>query len=325
MVQAKLTPPQVAKVFIENVPGVQTFLFREQEDAKSLEFIQYAYENGLDAFRSTVLHEHLLWLLRLTVHYGHECKPGAKKFLTEVAEAFTECQAVQARVVERVGLRIQGIADDFHGILVRLVGEYKTLAIKMLALERIQEQHLSEDPNPTHYENRLTEDLGGDLGLNAEDIRRAQLDAHARSRFARLSEKERQEAAQRCLEIFDFGAMLSAFRSEVNKLSSESAPESLPRLFLDWASERIVRKDLLMDEETCTRMQVDEPLPLAIFELVFLGRVASPSNEIYRGIPMRELFFQDTEESFPDVSNTPLLPTCSLDGASRKMIRRENS
>jgi len=72
-------------------------------------------------------------------------------------------------------------------------------------------------------------------------------------------------------------------------------------------------------------MQVDEPLSLAIFELVFLGRVDSPSNEIYRGIPMRELFFQDTNEAFADVSNTPLLPTCSLDGASRKMIRRRNS
>merc|ERR1719507_698747 len=110
-------------------------LYCEQEGNFSIRFIVGAYSEGFRAFHGTDLDQHLRSLMRLVVHHGHEGKPGASKYLTEVAEAFTDCQAVQARTVESVGLRIKGVSLDFYGHLVQLVSEYKAMAIKILAVE----------------------------------------------------------------------------------------------------------------------------------------------------------------------------------------------
>ena len=47
------------------------------------------------------------------------------------------------------------------------------MAVKMLAIDHLSRGVVSDDGNPTHYENRLTADLGKTLGLNRDDIRRA--------------------------------------------------------------------------------------------------------------------------------------------------------
>lgn len=193
-VPCKLHPREVAKIFIDNVPGVKGFLFRQQPEKFCLEFLQSAYHSGFTAFRNTPVHDHLLRLFRLIVHHGLENGPGASTYLREVAEAFMDCQAVQARVVERVGLQIQGVSSNFRGLLVALIGEYKTVAIKMLAAERISQLQVSDDGNPVHYENRLIADIGPALGLDASDIRRARLDEHARSPFQCLNHVEQEKA-----------------------------------------------------------------------------------------------------------------------------------
>ena len=54
-----------------------------------------------------------------------------------------------------------------------MIGDYKVMAIKMLAIDHLSRGVVSDDGNPTHYENRLTADLGKILGLNKDDIRRA--------------------------------------------------------------------------------------------------------------------------------------------------------
>merc|ERR1712187_495957 len=120
-----------------------------------------------------------------------------------MGEAFMDCQAVQARAVEKTGLQLLGLTLDLKGLLVHLIDEYKVWAIKELATERIQKLNLSEDENPVHYENRLTADLGDLLGLNAADVRRARLDQHALSRFRSISgTREAEKVANRCRELF---------------------------------------------------------------------------------------------------------------------------
>lgn len=289
-VVATLTAAQVAKIFTNNVPGVQRFLFRGQQGQCVLKFLQIAYKDGWSVFRGTPLQDHLKWLMRLVVHYGHEGKPGAAQYLTEVAEAFMDCQAVQARVVERIGLKIRGVTTNFRGLVVGLVGEYKTWAVKMLAAERVAQGKAQDDATPTHYENRLTADLGFQLGLNASDVRRAELDEHARSRFPELKAHEMNAAAARARELFDVEALLHALVSELNSFSATSGPESLPKLFLDWASENMAEKHVVFDEETCTRVEVDCMLAMAVLEFVFLGQVGSLANETYRDTTIRDLF-----------------------------------
>jgi len=288
-IPAKLSQDKVGQVFIDNVPGVKGFLFRGKDGDFALKYIKQAYENGLPAYTGTALHKYLMCMLRLVVHYGEDKKPRAGVYLRDVSEAFMDCQAVQARAIERAGLQIQGKTLDFRGLVVGLVGEYKSMALKMLANERVRQGLVKDDENPTHYENRLTADLGPRLGLNADEIRRAELDEHAKKRFALLGEADRESAATRCREIFELDDLLKGFIAEVNSFSAESPPDSIPRSFLDWASQRLTQKHIVFDD-MCMGVEIEMPLALAIFEDLFFGRVGAPADEIYRDEPLCELF-----------------------------------
>lgn len=289
-VEAKLTSEQVAEVFTRHVPGVHNFLFRQQPGQHALRFMQSAYQDGFRAFKGTALEQHLKWLFRLIVHYGHEGKSDASQSLKEVAEAFMDCQAVQARVVERVGLQIRGVTANFHGLVTALLGEYKTVALKMLAVERIMQGKAHDDATPTHYENRLTADIGGLIGLNADDVRRAGLDEHAHARFAKLPADQAHLAAARCRELFDLDAFLQAFVSEVNSFSEQSSNNSLPRLFLDWVAQNLSEKHVVFDEDTCTHVDIDRTLAMAILEVLFRGRLVGMADEECRATKLRDIF-----------------------------------
>jgi len=291
-VPLRLSDKEVERVFIDHVPGVEGFLFRGKPGNNSLKFLTSCYRDGFRAFRDTDLHEHLLWLLRLVVHHGEAGGLDASRHLQDVAEAFQECQAVQARAVERAGLQIRGVATNFQGMLTRLVGEYKTVALQMLAVQHVAERSLREDPVPTHYANRLTVDVGEQLGLNADDVRRAALDQLAVERFSPLGEADLPGVASRCRELFDMDAMLGAFVAEVNGFNADSTPESLPRLFLVWASERLADKHVVFDEHTCSHVEVTPDLALAVFEDVFIGHMNAPVSEFFRGQQIRALFLR---------------------------------
>lgn len=299
-VPALLSGEEVKQVFKDYVPGVEGFLFRNSRRA-SLDFVVSAYQEGLRAFRDTPLHGHLQSLLRTVVHHGREGCDGAAEGLREVAEAFMDCQAVQARTIERVGLRICGVAPDFKGLVVRLVGSYKTLAISMLAADRLARGLARDyDQAHTHYENRLTADLGQHLGLDSEAVRLAMLDGHAASRFQPITDADADAAAARCRELFDVVALLQAFVAEANNLSEESHPQSIARLFLDWVAENMAEKHIIFDEATCSRTEISLPLALCIFEALILGAPAAPEHEMHRGKGVCKLFKPCSTSTGPD-------------------------
>mmetsp|Transcript_61322 Transcript_61322/g.146023 ORF Transcript_61322/g.146023 Transcript_61322/m.146023 type:complete len:470 (-) Transcript_61322:67-1476(-) len=285
-----LSDSDVKKVFETHVPGVSKFLYREMAGQFALNFMVSAYKSGFKAFEHTPLHKHLLQLFRLIVHRGHASIPGIARHLREVAEAFMDCQAVQARTVERVGLELRGLALDFRGHVLALLGNYKSVAIKMLAMERVAQGKVSDDGNPAHYENRLTADLGDLLGLNKDDIRLAALDEHARSRFQRLTGAELNAAAARCRELFDVDAFLQAFVAEVNSFSAESPASSLPRQFLEWWATVVpTHKHLVFSDTDCKSIDIECPLALAVIEVLFRGSPHAESSDMYHGIQLASL------------------------------------
>lgn len=286
----KLSQEEVKKVFKEHVKGVEKYLFRDMPGQYSLNFLASAYQNGLRAFNGTPMDNHLKWLMRSIVHYGHEKKPGAARYLKEVAEAFLDCQAVQARVVERVGLELLGVSQDFKGLVRAMVGDYKVMAIKMLAIDHLSRGVVSDDGNPTHYENRLTANLGSLVGLNKDDIRRADLDEHARNRFGRLHGPSAEKAVQRFKELFDIEALAKTFCNEVNSFNENSSNDSLPGQFMKWADEKMTQKHSIFDEETCCRVDVQEPLAIALLEVLFAGKPSNDCGEEYRGVQVQDLF-----------------------------------
>lgn len=304
-IPATLTPDEVASVFKKYVPGVEEFLYRGQAGTYSLPFIQSAYVDGLQAFQNTPVHNHLLWLLRLIVHCGQEERPGVEILVRQVAEAFMDCQAVQARVIEHAGLQLAGLALDFQGLVIRLVGEYKIIAVKTLAYS----QHRDDDADPAHYENRLTADLGDALGLNKNDIKQAELDEHAKSRFSRLGSEEVRSLARRARQLFDFEAMLHAFVAEVNSFSADSPPDSPPCLFLQWANTHLTQQHVVFDEDTCSYVDVGDTLALAILELLFLGKVYAPADELYRDEPLISCFPCEAAAEEPASETAPAAST----------------
>jgi len=213
--------------------------------------------------------------------------------MREVAEAFMDCQAVQARAIERVGLEIRGISSDFRGHVAKLVGDYKSMAIKMLACERIAQRLATDDGNPTHYENRLISDLGDVVGLNRDEIRQANLEcasAKIGQRWAPLTPKELRVASARYRELFDVEALLKALTAQLNSFNAESPPESVPHQFLKWASASLTQKHVVFDADTCMSIDVEEPMVLAIIEVLFLGRPSPMAEKTYRGVPLQDLF-----------------------------------
>jgi len=285
----RLSAKEVEQVFIGHVPGVQEFLYRDMEGNFALQFLVVAYKSGLRAFVGTPLHSHLLWLFRAIVHNGHANEAGASRRLREVAEAFMDCQAVQARTIERVGLELRGIGCDFSGHVLRLAGNYKNLALKMLAAEHIRKGLASDDGNPTHYENRLVTDIGDAIGLNKEDIRLASLDMHAQQRFPRLQSKEAAEAAERCRHLFDLEAFIKALTVETNALNADCSTGSLPRQFVEWASVGLRDPHIIFDQAGGLTLSVGEPLILAVVEVLVLGRCGAPAEEVYCGLSLCDL------------------------------------
>eukprot|EP00928_Gymnodinium_smaydae_P100494 TRINITY_DN9872_c1_g1_i1.p1 TRINITY_DN9872_c1_g1~~TRINITY_DN9872_c1_g1_i1.p1 ORF type:complete len:447 (-),score=80.84 TRINITY_DN9872_c1_g1_i1:242-1582(-) len=287
---ARLRADEVEKIFVDHVPGVQNFLYRDMPGKLSLDFVKAAYFTGIRAFHGTDLHQHLLSLMRIIVHYADEGRPESSRHLQEVAEAFQDCQAVQARVVERIGLEILGVQSDFRGLVTRLIGDYKALAVKMLACEHILQRKVVDDGNPTHYENRLVLDLGDDLGLNQVDVRRAAFDEHARKRYVHLKGATKQTALARCRELFDIEALQKALATELCSLSASAPAESLPRQFVAWAADAMHEKHIVFDETTCTRVDVDDSFVLAMLETLYLGRPAAPAGEMYRSVRLHDIF-----------------------------------
>mmetsp|Transcript_88347 Transcript_88347/g.166483 ORF Transcript_88347/g.166483 Transcript_88347/m.166483 type:complete len:496 (-) Transcript_88347:63-1550(-) len=289
----RLSDEEIEKVFVDNVPGVSEFLYREQYGNYAIRFMVGAYHSGLRAYNDSGMGDHFTWLMRLIVHYGNDKKPGAARHLSEVAEAFMDCQAVQARVIEKVGFEIRGLGHDFRGQVLQLVEDYKTMAVKMLAFEEVVKlggPDLYYDP--PHFESRVIADIGDLVGLGEAEIRRASLDDHANQRFRPFRGEKKQQAAARFRECFDMDALLKAFVAEVNSFGDTTTQESLSRQFLKWVDSGLApsQKHLVFDEETCTRVEVDEVLALAIMEVIFFGKVRSDGEDRYRGQPVAAFF-----------------------------------
>eukprot|EP00931_Biecheleriopsis_adriatica_P089499 TRINITY_DN63615_c0_g1_i2.p1 TRINITY_DN63615_c0_g1~~TRINITY_DN63615_c0_g1_i2.p1 ORF type:complete len:446 (+),score=88.08 TRINITY_DN63615_c0_g1_i2:14-1351(+) len=278
-VPARLSEEEVEALFVEHVPGVKDFLFRGQDGVYSLNFVKSAYAEGLRAFQGTSLHSHLMWLLRLIVNHASDRGAEAAKYLQDVAEAFMDCQAVQARVIERAGFLILGVGSDFRGLLVQLVSEYKTMALRMLAYEEcVKVGGPNEDKDPAHAENRLL-----------QDVKRASLDQHA-GRFTVMQGEVKDNAVQRFRELFDTQALLHALVAELNSFSADSPELSLPRLFVKWVSERMTSMHVIFDEETYTQIAIDNVFALAVVEAVFLGKPGADLHEEFRGERICSLF-----------------------------------
>jgi len=259
-----------------------------------LRFIVSTYRTGLRAPEYADLNSHFIKLFRCIVHHASDHLPCSANYLREIAESFQDCQAVQARAIERVGLRITGVESDFAGMLTRVVGDYKSMAVTLHAEECIVRDGLRMDA--THYVSRLNADLGASLGLNSDDIRRGGLDEIANRRLPRLDAAQRAFAGARVRELFDLKALLGGLVAEVGSRDIGSVESALPRSFLDWASGRLSDPHRVLDEETSSRGCIDQTFVLVMLEDVFLGAPRSCLDSEFNGVAIGALFDKCAKE-----------------------------
>jgi len=310
--EEKLTAEQVRKVFVSHVAGVERFLFREMPGQYSLNFLVSTYACGLRDYNRTPLGKHLLNLFRVIVHHGHDSpnNASASRHVQDLAIAFQDCQAVQARTIETIGLQVLGITADFRGLLERLIGDYKKMVLTMRTMEKVRLGEAASDRNPTHFENRLIADLGDMLGLDKDVVRLSSLDFHANQRHPPLVMPERELECSRCRQLFEIDSVLQAFVAEVNKFDAESPPESLPALFIKWVDSNMnpKHKHLIFDAETCSKVEVTKPLALAVLEKVFFGSPRVSSEDVLGDVRIAELF------ECPECDGMDLKPQAEADG-----------
>lgn len=207
-----------------------------------------------------------------------------------------DCMAVQGRVVQRVAMEILGLSTDFRGLITRLVGSHKDIALKMLALEHVRQGIAADDRNkPTHYESRLISDLGDLLGLNCDDIRQTQFDRHMH-RFSQLSGDVLQNAASRCRDLFDFSSLLQALVAEFNSFSDESKSGSLASEFMSWAVVNLPEPHVIFSVEDPHRVCVSEPFILTCLESLFCGKRLMSDEEAHNSRYITELSSLSAEE-----------------------------
>lgn len=274
---ARLSAADLRRLFEDAVPGSRKVRYRDQPKTFALDFIVSAYASGLKAYAQTELHDYLTSLLRIIIHRAEDgC---ARRYLAQLVEAFTNCQAVQARAIERIGLELVGVATGLEGLLVELADSYKGLAVKAFAL-----QDLPKHTDSVHFENRCIADLGFMLGLRPSDVARARADAHI-LQVSGYSGQAIPAAVWRVKELFDAEAMLTAFVSEVNSFSDKSPQQSLARAFVEWIGAHCRQRHIVFDED-CMRISINTSFAAAVFDVVFFGRFQGDVAEVFRAEPL---------------------------------------
>uniref|UniRef100_A0A7S4QC36 Uncharacterized protein n=2 Tax=Alexandrium monilatum TaxID=311494 RepID=A0A7S4QC36_9DINO len=283
-VPMELSLSEVARLFLDHVPGVQRFVCPGQPRSYSLKAIQSAYAKGFMTLAGTDRHQQLMWLMRLIVH---RCSSGGSQssgHLREVAEAFKGSEEEQAHTVERVGLQLMDAVVDFRGHLVKIVDSQKDLAVKALAAEMCARLDHGGAGDVEHFRQRFILDVGDALGLNQAHVQSARLDEAAQARFPPLTTSELLQAKARFLELFSVESVLDAFVSEVRSgPDGPAAHGSIASAFSQWAAERVLHEYSACQLEAHARAELDGELALALLETLFLGQPGCTASEASRG------------------------------------------
>jgi len=98
------------------------------------------------------------------------------------------------------------------------------------------------------------------------------------------------DVSARCRELFDIEALLKALTAELNSFNADSLVDSLPQQFLRWVSVSLTQKHVVFDAGACMSVDVEEPLVVAILEVLFIGQPLAEAEDMYRGSFLKDLF-----------------------------------
>jgi len=254
----RLSPKEIRKTILDLVPEAATWVAPRSNGSKAIDFLVQSYSNGFPALPPAVS-EHCSEGVRLIVGAladpeGAGLKPARTRMLARtLAEAYTGCQAVQARTVDQLQGEVRGLTSRSLSEQLRvLVEEYREAALDRTVCHFHPGAPTAGDGTPhqqlPHLANLYRRHLGSVIGTSMSHMEAARSDRNASGNLA----MKKQVAEARFWYEFDMLELCRAVVADVNQVSEETERRIDRRLLLDWAGSH---------QELGFRVFYDESMP----------------------------------------------------------------
>lgn len=236
-----LSAREIKKIIVNLVPEADTWVAPRSGGTKALHFLVMSYTSGFPALPPQ-LSKHCSKGVQLIMGaLADPEKAGmtvsrAKVVARTLAEAYTACQAVQARTVDLLQGQVLGLTTQSLPAQLRLlVDEFREAALDRTVCCFHPRAPIAGDETPQeqlpHLANLYRQHLGPSIGTSAMRMEAAQSDRNA---VGRLRVKQ-QTALDRFWQEFDLIELCRAVVADVNQAGEEVERRVDRNLLMQWA------------------------------------------------------------------------------------------
>eukprot|EP00928_Gymnodinium_smaydae_P010889 TRINITY_DN14100_c0_g1_i3.p1 TRINITY_DN14100_c0_g1~~TRINITY_DN14100_c0_g1_i3.p1 ORF type:complete len:563 (-),score=148.80 TRINITY_DN14100_c0_g1_i3:173-1624(-) len=253
----RLSAAEIRETIVGLVPEAAEWIAPRSSGTLAIDFLIRSYYSGLPAFPEGVS-SHLAAGVRTIVaavkqpdQYGISSE-RARCVARQLAEVYTNCQAVQARTIDALQAELLGVSS--HSLSAQLrafVEEHREMALDRTVCHFHPNAPLQDDSNPTeqlpHLSNRYRRCFGEEVGLGGARLVMANADRNAQLRLP----VSRKKALSYFKREFRAREVVGALVADVNQADLEAPRRVSPTLLMRWAGEEAsVRHRIFYDEET---------------------------------------------------------------------------
>jgi len=237
----RLSPSEIRKTIEDLVPESASWVAPRSNGTKALDFLVKSYSTGFPALPPAAS-KHCAEGVRLILGaladpVSAGLKPGRTKVLARtLAEAYTGCQAVQARTVDMLQGEVRGLTSQSLPAQLRvLVEEYREAALDRMVCHFHSGAPTAGDGTPhmqlPHLANKYRRHLGSSIGVAGCRMEAALSDMNASGPLP----SPKEAAVAQFWHEFDAEELCRAIVADVNQASEDAERRIDARLLLDWA------------------------------------------------------------------------------------------
>jgi len=235
-----LSPAEICETIIKLVPDSVGWIAPRSNGTKALDFLVKSYTHGFPALPPAAS-AHCAEGVRLIVGALADLdsaglKIGRAKILARsLAEAYTGCQAVQARTVDMLQGEIRGLTSQSLSAQLRvLIEEFREAALDRMVCHFHPGALTAGDGTPhlqlPHLANKYRRHLGSSIGISLSRMEAARSDRNASGPLPVAKEL----AEKQFWKEFDAMEICRAIVADVNQASEEAERRIDRRLLLEW-------------------------------------------------------------------------------------------
>jgi hypothetical protein len=235
-----LSPGEIRETIIKFVPESAGWIAPRSNGTKALDFLVKSYTHGFPALPPAAS-AHCAESVRLIVGALADpesagLKAGRAKILAQtLAEAYTGCQAVQARTVDMLQGEVRGLTSQSLPAQLRvLIDELREAALDRMVCHFHPSAPIASDGTPhlqlPHLANKYRRHLGSNIGISGPRLEAAGSDRNASGPLPVTKEA----AEEQFWKEFDAKEVCRAIVADVNQASEEADRRIDRRLLLEW-------------------------------------------------------------------------------------------